>query len=123
VSPEAERLFTVSEANAALPGLRRRLERICAARAELIRSAEKVRGLERGGDAGHAEEVPGASALRRELEVLAHEGIVLRDTDAGSADFSSERGGERVFLCWTPEDPDVRYWHGPDSGFAGRRFL
>jgi len=123
VSPEAERLFTVSEANAALPGLRRRLDRIRVARAELIASAEKGRGRGSGGDASRAGVVLAVTELRRELEALAHEGIVLRDTDAGAADFPSERGGKRVFLCWTPEDPDVRYWHGPDSGFAGRRLL
>ena len=121
-----ERSFTVEEADALLPELRERLERIRDARQAMLREAELVREkvVEDGGGAHAGSEYWEATAtLRTEIERLATEGILLRDPETGLVDFPAEREGERVYLCWRLGEDRVGHWHPPDTGFAGRRPL
>jgi hypothetical protein len=120
-----ERLFTVEEANALLPQLRRSLEAIRQARHEVLAGAEPFRGRARtnGGGEQAPEYWEAMSTLRKELEALIGLGIVLRDAESGLIDFPSRIDDREVFLCWRPDEDRVGYWHGPESGFAGRRPL
>ena len=121
-----ERRYTVAEADAMLPDLRERLERIRDARQAMLREAELVREkvVEDGGGAHAGAGYWEATAtLRAEIERLAAEGILLRDPETGLVDFPAERGGERVFLCWRLGEDRVGHWHPLDTGFAGRRPL
>jgi hypothetical protein len=61
--------------------------------------------------------------VRREVERITGEGVILRDAETGLLDFPSRREGEQVFLCWRPDEAAVGFFHGPDTGFAGRRPL
>jgi hypothetical protein len=49
--------------------------------------------------------------------------IVLRDAESGLIDFPARVEHRDVFLCWRLGEDRVAYWHGPESGFAGRRPL
>jgi hypothetical protein len=49
--------------------------------------------------------------------------IVLRDLDRGLVDFPSLRDGREVYLCWEEGEPEIAFWHEPDTGFGGRRPL
>jgi hypothetical protein len=121
-----ERLYTQEEADAMLPELRERLERIRRARQVMLREAELVREkvVEDGGGAnagrGYWEST---DVLRTEIERLSSEGILLRDPESGLVDFPAEREGESVYLCWRLGEERVGHWHPPDTGFAGRRPL
>ena len=121
-----ERSYTVEEADAMLPELRDRLERIRGARQAMLRAAELVRErvVEDGGGA-HAggEDWDAPATLRRDIERLATEGLLLRDPETGLVDFPAEREGERVYLCWRLGEDRVGHWHPLDTGFAGRRPL
>jgi len=33
------------------------------------------------------------------------------------------RAGEQVLLCWRLGEDRIRFWHGPEEGFAGRKPL
>ena len=57
-------------------------------------------------------------ALIGHLESL---GVEVRDLDAGLVDIPTLRDGERVWLCWRLEDPDLGWWHTTREGFASRR--
>jgi hypothetical protein len=121
-----ERLYTVDEADAMLPELRDRLERIREARQVILRQAELVK--ERVvADVGGADPGPAyreaSGALRAELEHLSAANILLRDPETGLVDFPSEREGERVYLCWRLGEDRVANWHPLDTGFPGRRPL
>lgn len=121
-----ERTYTVDEANALLPDLRERLARIREARQVLLRSAELVRervASEPGGAHGGRGYWEASTALRREIERLAAEDIVLRDPETGLVDFPGELEGRRVWLCWRLGEERVGFWHELESGFAGRRTL
>lgn len=121
-----ERSYTVEEADAMLPELRERLERIRTARQAMLREAELVREkvVEDGGGA-HASRGywEATGTLRTEIERLANEGILLRDPETGLVDFPAEREGARVYLCWRLGEDHVGHWHPLDTGFAGRRPL
>ena len=47
----------------------------------------------------------------------------LKDIEQGLIDFRTEREGREVYLCWKLGEPDIRWWHELDAGFAGRRPL
>ncbi|MDR7545770.1 MAG: DUF2203 domain-containing protein [Armatimonadota bacterium] len=50
-------------------------------------------------------------------------GCVLRDLDLGLIDFPARAGEREVFLCWRLGEDTVRFWHGADEGYAGRKPL
>jgi hypothetical protein len=51
-------------------------------------------------------------------------GCILRDLDLGLIDFPFRApGGSTVYLCWKLGEPAIRFWHGTDEGFAGRKSL
>lgn len=117
-----ERLFTIEEANAELPELRRRLPLLRAARQGLIAASRRIDdavAIDGGGVAG-SDWFAHQQTLKTEVTYLADRGILLRDPDAGLVDFPAERDGERVFLCWRFGEDDVAYYHAEDSGFSGR---
>ena len=121
-----ERLYTVQEADASLPDLRNRLERIREARQVLLREAELVKEKvvsDGGGAAPGPAYMEATSTLRAELERLAADNILLRDPETGLVDFPAERDGERVYLCWRLGENRVANWHPLDTGFEGRRPL
>jgi hypothetical protein len=39
----------------------------------------------------------------------------------GLVDFPSSHDGRWIYLCWERGDPELRYWHEVDAGYAGRR--
>jgi hypothetical protein len=124
--PEQEgRFYTVEEANATLDRLREALPRIQEAREEILRSGTRVR--ERAGTNGGGEEgaayMDAMSILRREVERLAEDDIILRDADAGLVDFPSLREGRVVQLCWRLDEDQVSHWHEVDAGFGARKPL
>ena len=47
----------------------------------------------------------------------------LKDIEQGLVDFRTEREGREAYLCWKLGEPDIRWWHELDAGFAGRRPL
>ena len=120
-----ERTYTVDEANAALPELRERLERIRAARQTILRAAERIRGQVAADGGGHEgkDYWEARASVKADIERLAEQGILLRDPETGLVDFPGEREGRRVFLCWRMGEDRVSHWHDVDSGFAGRRPL
>jgi hypothetical protein len=121
-----DRTYTIEEANAMLPELRERLARLRDARQVMLRHAEVIRDrVDEDGGGAHPGPayVEATSTVRREVERLAEEQIVLRDPETGLVDFPSERDGERVWLCWLLGEERVAHWHPLDAGFAGRRPL
>lgn len=120
------RVYTVEEANAMLPELRERLERIRAARQTLLRTAEKIRGTvadDGGGRDGGRDYWDAKQILGSEVARLAELEIALRDPESGLVDFPGDRDGDPVFLCWRADEDQVGHWHDPSTGFSGRKPL
>jgi hypothetical protein len=122
------KLFTVEEANALLPELRRLLLVIDRARQQLARFAPEARrasarATEGGGaTCGIAYAAALSSFLESVQEVVAL-GIEIKDFERGLCDFPHLRDGKVVLLCWQRGEDRVEWWHEVEAGFAGRQPL
>ena len=54
-------------------------------------------------------------------QLLQAAGVLVKDLDRGLLDFPSRREGRDILLCWHVGEEEIRYWHGIDEGFAGRK--
>jgi hypothetical protein len=124
------KLFTLSEANAMLAGVRRLLEELAEAKrgldgvhAALLRITPKMR------ENGHKLEALGledqmerlVDRLSRGIRELELMGIELKDIESGLIDFPSLHHGRVIYLCWRLGEDKIAYWHEISTGFAGRR--
>jgi len=121
------RHYTVEEANAKLEHVGRIVRRIRDARRRLadegfdqpfVSLAELSGGAYPGRE--HAEAALEVALGFNQLEEL---DVVVRDLERGLIDFPSLLAGEEIYLCWLLDEPEVVYWHAPESGFGGRRPL
>ena len=121
------KMFSVEEANALLPAVRKITLKIQRAHKQLLsyRDAAKLAAAsaEHGGGGladglRYAEILTELSTQTSALETL---GVQLKDFERGLVDFPSLREGRVVLLCWQIGDGDrVEWWHDVDAGFAGR---
>jgi hypothetical protein len=120
-----EHEYTPEEANHLLPVLSESLREIKQARETILAGAEHISrsALLDGGGQVSQDYWDALQAMRKRLEGLAEQGIVLRDADSGLIDFPARREGRDVFLCWRLGEERVEYWHPPETGFSGRRPL
>jgi hypothetical protein len=121
------RHYTVDQANAALPWVAERMERLRSARENF--SDEDVREALGEATPGNGGGEPGrlVSEAFLELQAAAAEldavDIVVRDLDRGLVDFPALREGREVYLCWEEGEAEIGFWHDLDAGFAGRQPL
>lgn len=126
------KLFTVEEANRTLPLVRRIVEDVVQSHR---RWREKILEFDLITSANPAgEKRDRAEALEHEAQQLSREidgfqaelealGIQLKDRRLGLVDFPSDLNGRVVLLCWRLGEPEVRFWHEVDAGYAGRQPL
>jgi hypothetical protein len=124
------KVFSVEEANALLPTVRRALKsiqqsnhRLLAFQAEAKNAAEAA---ERGGGgmSGGATYVGLLMQIARRVEEIEALGVQIKDYARGLIDFPSLRDGRVVLLCWhLGEGESIEWWHDVDAGFAGRQPL
>ncbi|HEX8175011.1 MAG TPA: DUF2203 domain-containing protein [Pyrinomonadaceae bacterium] len=124
------KIFSVEEANALIPSVRRIVESIQRQHNRLLSFQATARyaaeGAENGG--GGMPEGPGYVAILTKLADSTGElesmGIQMKDYSRGLIDFPSLRDGRVVLLCWQlGEGDEVQWWHDVDAGFAGRQPL
>ena len=119
------RVWTLEEATAELPRVRRAVQRI----RELVAKARE-RAAHPGGTNGVKPSSNGhgsksRSDLEQELhtlvEQLTSDGIVVRDPARGLIDFPAVTPtGRQYLLCWLDGEDAIKWWHWPEAGFAGR---
>jgi hypothetical protein len=131
----AERIFTVEEANALLDQVRPLAEQMIERRRALMAAIARQEQLEqavKGNGGGIKPEEAGdvadevetrAAELAECVEAIHRLGAIVKDLDVGLVDFPARRGSEDVLLCWRVGEDEIRYWHGVDAGFAGRKEL
>jgi hypothetical protein len=124
------KIFSVEEANALIPTVRRIVESVQRQHKRLLSFQDAARyaaeGAEQGG--GGMEDGTLYVTLLMELAERAGEleslGVQLKDYARGLIDFPSLRDGRVVLLCWQlGEGDEVQWWHDIDAGFAGRQPL
>ena len=59
----------------------------------------------------------------KEIEEIEKLGVLIKSLDEGLIDFPSKRFGMEVWLCWKVGETNIKFWHGKDEGFNGRKPL
>ncbi|KKL55020.1 hypothetical protein LCGC14_2259580 [marine sediment metagenome] len=128
------RNFTLDEANSLLPRLGELLPQLQESKLRHDQLRERVAEythrmssngniLEQDLNETRQELAKAAAEMNSLTEKVLEMGCELKDVDQGLIDFRAEREGREVYLCWKLGEPDIRWWHGLESGFAGRRPL
>jgi hypothetical protein len=129
------RLFTVDEANAALPLVRAITADLARLSRDVIERRERLSHLHSGRPADSGDPYSDELAeIENELELdtrrlheyvdeLRELGVEPKNGPEGLVDFPSKIDGRVVYLCWKLGEPEVLYWHELDAGFGGRQSL
>lgn len=99
------------------------LERGLSSLAErIMRSGGMLVSYERAGKLRTEHDALG-EAVREALERIQATGCVVKDLEVGLLDFPARIHDEDVYLCWRVGEDRIRFYHGQDEGFAGRKPL
>jgi hypothetical protein len=121
------RHYTVDQANAALPWVVERIERLRLARdgfadedaRDALGEATPGNG---GGEPGRvvSEAFVELQAAANELDAME---VIVRDLERGLVDFPAIRDEREIYLCWEEGEDEIAHWHEIDEGFSGRQDL
>ena len=128
------RYFTLPEAQRALPEVERHLREALfhksesqKAQKDMDRTAERVR-LSGGARINPSDVVAlrarrdtSISALKQALDEIEEAGALVKDLDIGLLDFMTRYQNRDVCLCWKLGEDQIRFWHGTEEGFRGRK--
>lgn len=132
----SERYFNRHEAEELLPEIRRALAKVREQKRaldsldqEFAQAAARIMVL--GGSVPPYQELVrkkgerdhSVSQVEEAVNHIQETGCVVKDLDAGLVDFPALRNGQEVYLCWKLGEERIRYWHGLEEGFAGRKPL
>ena len=126
--------FTLAEAERRLPEVERHLRDALfhkteyeQAHRELERSFERVR-MQGGTRVNPGRQLElrarrdtSVAALQDALGEIEKTGAVVKDLDIGLLDFMTRYQNRDVCLCWKLGETGIRFWHGSDEGFRGRK--
>ncbi len=115
------KIFTPTQANKTLPLVKKIVDDILSLGHKLRTvSAEISRNAEH-----HPDVVKLLSQLEEMFEELEALGCSYKDWNfsAGLVDFPAIVGGEEVCLCWRSDETELKYYHGLEEGYAGRRLI
>jgi hypothetical protein len=130
------KLFTLEQANAALPLVRAICTDLAQLSQEVIERRERLALLRAGrqgskthglytDELAHVEDEleKDTERLQEYVEELRSLGVEPKNGPEGLVDFPSVMDGRIVFLCWKLGEPEVLHWHELDAGFMGRQSL
>jgi hypothetical protein len=115
------RIFTLEQARLLMPDLLAKADDVVAARADLV---DLQTALNQGtaSPLGGLPEVKALEArLSESLGWFTAEGLDLKGIAPLLLDFPAQLNGDDVLLCWLEGERELRWYHKPEHGFAGRR--
>jgi hypothetical protein len=144
-------VFTLDEANALIPELRRLVHRaqlemneaydqLKVANEALLSCEWELRQARITGEsdreaselqadwqtaADQLTEQKDAYARHREgwVERITGRGVLLRDLQRGLIDFPAQIGDAEFFYCWVVDEEEITHWHSRQEGFTNRKPL
>ena len=145
-------VFTLDEANAMIPELRRLIKRaqvelhdgygqLKLANSALLDQEWKVRQARIDGitdetdsetlqagwqqAADHLQEQKKGFAEVRDAWVttIGDRGVILRDLQRGLLDFPALLGSAEFFYCWVVDEDEITHWHSRQEGYGNRKPL
>ena len=120
-------LFTVDQANTILPKVKKRFDEILFCKNNVIDIQEELQNLSDSNcsfekfitkkqQLNHA-----VTSLYSMIQKLEDMGVMIKSVDEGLLDFPSIRYDEEIWLCWKFGENQVKFWHGKEEGFMGRK--
>jgi len=122
-------LYTPQTANKILPEVKRVFAQIVSEKNKVVSLQEQLQMIvESGSDFERfmtkKQEINlSVSNLYKAIEQLENTGVMIKSVDEGLLDFPSKRFDEEVWLCWKAGEDRIKFWHGKDEGFMGRKPL
>ena len=138
VTNQVTKLFTIEEANKALPLVRLITQDLAELSEEVFQRQQRLARLSGGreitGDDPYSEELmlvqeqldTQMQRLNELIDEVRDLGAEPKNGPGGRidlVDFPSDMDGRMVYLCWQLGEPNVSHWHELDAGFAGRQVL
>ncbi len=116
--------YTLDQARALLPQVRKWLARLLRLRADLAGCENTLQGMmapgkDLGGEAVHSW-VKTLAEVKSILLEFHRRDIQIKDLERGLIDFPAIMADKEVFLCWEKCENDIEHWHDLDAGYAGR---
>lgn len=111
--------FTVQEAVRTLPLVKRIIR-------DILDTSYQIRTMSTVLE-GESESHPQIEALLEELKSFIAEleemGCYYKDWNfsVGLVDFPAIIADKEVFLCWRSDEPEIKYYHEIEAGYAGRK--
>lgn len=122
-------LYTPQTANKALPEVKRMFSGIVVQKNRVMVLQQELQAIvDSGSDFERfmkkkQELNTAVTNLYKAIEALEATGVMLKSVDEGLLDFPSKRFDEEVWLCWKAGEDEIKFWHGKDEGFMGRKPL
>ncbi len=117
--PRFEKHFTPAEAQQMLPLVKKIVKEIL----DISHDYRALATMLQEDPAGHPQLDELLDQVESLFSELAELGCYYKDWSyqIGLVDFPAIIEGQEVFLCWRSDEADIRYYHGIDAGYAGRR--
>lgn len=64
-----------------------------------------------------------AARLEELIAEIQQHGCLVKDLQLGLLDFPAWFRGREVLLCWQLGEPAIRFWHGVEEGYRGRKLI
>jgi hypothetical protein len=120
-------LFTVDKANTILPKVKKKFDEILYCKNNVMDIQEELQNLsdsncsfekfiKKKQELNHI-----VTSLYKMIEELEDMGVMVKSVDEGLLDFPSIRYDKEIWLCWKFGENKVKFWHGKDEGFMGRK--
>lgn len=118
--------FTLQEANEALQIIRPLMDDVQVIRQKILENQpEAWPAIEKSAGNGGNRALSNLVQDFEKLDGLVHQiqdtGAQIKDINTGLLDFSAQKNGREVYLCWQHGEDDIQYWHEIEAGFAGRQ--
>jgi len=121
--------FTIKQANEMLPSVIKKFKNIINLKNEVLRIQTEIETDPRYMSSFKdyvikKQELNSAiSNYYKSIEDLENTGVMIKSVEEGLLDFPSIRFNEEVWLCWKEGETEIKFWHGKDEGFMGRKPL
>ena len=121
--------YTPQTANKALPEVKRLFENIVMQKNHVVALQGELQAIIDSGSPFEGfikkkQELNAAvTNLYKAIEHLEARGVIIKSVDEGLLDFPSRRFEEEVWLCWKAGENKIKFWHGKNEGFMGRKPL
>jgi hypothetical protein len=119
--------FTLEQANKLLPSVIQKFENVVSAKNEVVKiqsdfeTNPKYMANFKDYIIKKQELNSAITNFYKSIEDLEATGVSVKSIDQGLLDFPSLMFNEEIWLCWKQGETVIKFWHGKDEGFNGRK--